>query len=53
LLCTDDLKPIGRSEEELRNKIKIVKTFSDDIKIKFGKEKYARISLKSGMVHRK
>jgi hypothetical protein len=26
----DDLKLIGRSEEELRNEIRIVKTFSDD-----------------------
>jgi hypothetical protein len=32
LLYTDDLKFIGRSEEELRNEIKIVKTFSEDIK---------------------
>jgi hypothetical protein len=32
----DDLKMIGRSVEELRNEIKIVKTFSDDIKMKFG-----------------
>jgi hypothetical protein len=30
----DHLKLIGRSEEELRNEIKIVKTFSDDLKIK-------------------
>jgi hypothetical protein len=36
LLYTDDLKLIGRSEEELRSEIKIVKTFSDDIKMKFG-----------------
>jgi hypothetical protein len=35
LLYMDDLKLIGRSEEELRNEIKIVKTFSDDIKRKF------------------
>jgi hypothetical protein len=35
LLYTDDLKLIGKSEEELRNEIKIVKTFSDDIKMKF------------------
>jgi hypothetical protein len=39
LLYMDDLKLIRRSEEELRNEIKIVKTFSDDIKIKFGLEK--------------
>jgi hypothetical protein len=30
LFHTDDLKLIGRSEEELINEIKIVKTFSDD-----------------------
>jgi hypothetical protein len=36
LLYMDDLKLKGRSEKELRNEIKIVKTFSDDIKMKFG-----------------
>jgi RNase P/RNase MRP subunit p30 len=49
----DDLKLIRRSKEELRNEIKIVRPFSDDIKIKFGSEKCARISLKNGTVHRK
>jgi hypothetical protein len=53
LLYMDDLKLIGRSEEELRNEIKIVKTFSDDIKIKFGLKKCARISLKNATVYRK
>jgi hypothetical protein len=32
LLYMDDLKLKGRSEEELRNEIKFVKTFSDDTK---------------------
>jgi hypothetical protein len=32
----DDLKLIGRSREELTNEIRIVKTLSYDIKIKFG-----------------
>jgi hypothetical protein len=32
LLYMDDLKLIRRSEEELRNKIKIVETFREDIK---------------------
>jgi hypothetical protein len=32
LLYTDDMKLTGRSQEELRSEIKIVKTFSDDIK---------------------
>jgi predicted KAP-like P-loop ATPase len=49
----DDLKLIGRSEEELRNEIKIVKTFSNDIKMKLGLEKCAGISLKNGTVYRK
>jgi hypothetical protein len=46
----DDLRLIGRSEEELENEIKIVKTFSDNIKMKSGKEKCARISLRNGTV---
>jgi hypothetical protein len=49
-LYMDDLKLIGRSEEELRNEIQIVKAFSDDINMKFGLEKCARISLKNGTV---
>jgi hypothetical protein len=53
LLYNDDLKLIGRSEEELTNKIQIVKTFSNDIKMKCGWEKCARICLKSGNVYRK
>jgi hypothetical protein len=52
LLYMDDLKLIGRSEEELGYEIKTVKTFSDDIKMKFGLEKCARISLKNGTVYR-
>jgi hypothetical protein len=36
---------------ELRNEIKIVKTFNDDIKMKFGFEKCARIYLKNGTVY--
>jgi exonuclease III len=53
LLYMDDLKLIGRSEEELINEIKIVKTFSHDIKMKFVLEKCLRISLKNGPVYRK
>jgi hypothetical protein len=54
LLYMDDLKLMGRSEEELRrNEIRIVITFSNDIKIKYGFEKYARMSLKSGTIYRK
>jgi hypothetical protein len=36
LLYMDDLKLIGRSEEELTNEIQIVKTLSNYIKMKFG-----------------
>jgi hypothetical protein len=36
LLYMDDLKLIRRSEEELTNEIQIVKTLSNDIKMKFG-----------------
>jgi hypothetical protein len=32
----DDLKLIGRNEEELTNEIQIVRTLSNDIKMKFG-----------------
>jgi hypothetical protein len=53
LLYTDDLKLTGRSKEELRSEIKTVKTFSDDIKMKFGLEKCDRISLKNATVYRK
>jgi hypothetical protein len=49
----DDLKLIGRSEEELTDEIQIVKTLSNDIKLKFGWEKCARICLKSGNIYRK
>jgi hypothetical protein len=47
LLYMDDLKLIGKSEEELTDEIQIVKTLSTDIKIKLGWEKCARICLKT------
>jgi hypothetical protein len=53
LLYMDDLKLIGRSEEELTNEIQIVTTLSNYIKMKFGWEKCARICLKHGNVYRK
>jgi hypothetical protein len=43
----DDLKLIGRNEEELTNEIQIVRTVSSDIKMGFGWEKCARICLKT------
>jgi hypothetical protein len=48
-----DLKLIGRSEEELTSESQIVKTLSNDIKMKFGWEKCARTCLKSCKVYRK
>jgi hypothetical protein len=50
LLYMDDLKLIGRSEEELSNEIKIVKAFSNDIKMKFGLKRCARMFLKNGKI---
>jgi hypothetical protein len=43
----DDLKLIGRSEKEMRNEIRIVKTFSDDKNEVWIKKKCAKISLKN------
>ena len=50
LLYMDDLKLLGRSEDDLENEIKIVKAISIDIKMYFGLEKCARICLKKGRV---
>jgi hypothetical protein len=46
LLYMDDWKLQGRNEDDLENKINIVKVISTDINVKFGKEKCARICLK-------
>ena len=53
LLYMDDLKLLGRSEDDLENEIKIVKAISIDIKMYFGLEKCARICLKKGRVQSK
>jgi hypothetical protein len=53
LLYMDDLKLIDRSDEELKNEIQILKTLINDIKMKFGLEKCARICLKHGKIYRK
>jgi len=48
LLYTDDLKLIAKSEE-LQKQIQTIKTFSDDIHIDFGLEKYLlRLHLRRG-----
>jgi len=49
----DDLKLLGRNENDLENEMKIVKTISKDINMKFGLGKCARICLKRGSVRSK
>jgi hypothetical protein len=44
----DDLKLIAKSEEELQKQIQRVKSFSDDIHMKFGLEKCVKITFKIG-----
>jgi len=46
LLYMDDLKLLGRNENELKNELKIVQTISKDMNVNFGLEKCARICLK-------
>jgi len=43
----DDLELIAKSEE-LQKQIQTVKTFSDDIHMEFGLEKFAKIAFKRG-----
>ena len=42
----DDLKLLGRNENDFKNEIKIVETISKDINMNFGLEKCERICLK-------
>jgi len=42
----DDLKLLGRNEDDFENEIKIVKTISKDINMNFRLGKRARICLK-------
>jgi len=53
LLYMDDLKLLGRNENDLKNEIKIVQTISSDINMNFGLEKCERICLKRGRVQSK
>jgi hypothetical protein len=46
LLYMDDLELIGENDEELRDEIRIAKTFSNDIEMELGLEKYTKISVK-------
>ena len=49
----DDLKLLGRNENKLKNKMKILQTISKDMNMNFGLEKCARICLKRGSVQSK
>ena len=42
----DYLKLIGKTEEELQKQTKVVRTFSDDIRMEFGLEKCGKIVLR-------
>jgi hypothetical protein len=53
LLYMDDLKLLGRNENDLESEIKIVHTISKDINMNFVLEKCARICLKRGRVQSK
>ena len=48
LLYMDDLKLLGRNENELKNEMKIVHTISKDMNMNFGLGKCARICIKKG-----
>ena len=49
----DDLKLLGRNENDLKNEMKIVQTISKDMNMNVGLEKCARICLKRGSVQSK
>jgi hypothetical protein len=52
LLYMDDLKLLGKSEEELQKQIQTVSTFSDDIRTESGLDKCAKIVFeKRKLVH--
>jgi len=49
-LYTDDLKQLGRNEDDLENEVKFVKAISKDINMNVGLEKHAKIYLNKGGV---
>jgi len=49
----DDLKLLGRNENDLKNEMKIVQTIIKDINMNFGLEKCATICLKRSSVQSK
>ena len=48
LFYMDDLKTFAKSDEEQQRILAIVKAFSDDIKLEFGLDKYAKATFKKG-----
>ena len=46
LFYNDDLKTFAKNDEEQQRVLAIVKAFSDDIKMEFGLDKYARATFK-------
>jgi len=48
LFYLDDLKLIGKRQEEIQKQIEVVQTFSDDFQMEFGLDKCAKIVLKRG-----
>jgi hypothetical protein len=52
LMYMDDLKLLGRNENDLKNETKIMQTISKDINMSFGLEKCTRICLKRGRVQK-
>jgi glutaredoxin len=53
LFFMEDLKLLGRNENDLKNEIKIVQKINKDMNMDFGLEKCARICLKRGRVQSK
>ena len=52
LFYMDDLKLYSKLDSDLRSLLIIVKKFSDDIKLQFGLEKYAKITMNKGKMVR-
>ena len=51
-LYTDDLKLMGKTEEELQKQMQVVRNYSDDIDTEFGLDKCAKTVLKRGkLIH--
>ena len=48
LLSMDDLKLIGKTKEEIKKQIQVVRIFSDDNHMELGLDKCAKITFKRG-----